>query len=101
MAREYPADTLAALLAQSAAKSGDAAPAIGAPEQAALSYAGLRALATRTVQALNGAGIGRGERVAIVLPNGPCMAAAFVAVASGATSATSSCSICGICAPAR
>ncbi len=32
-------------------------------------------------------GIGRGDRVAIVLPNGPEMAASFVAIAAGATTA--------------
>ena len=32
-------------------------------------------------------GIGRNDRVAIVLPNGPEMAAAFVAIACGATTA--------------
>ncbi len=41
----------------------------------------------RTVQSLNAMGIGRGDRVAIVLPNGPEMAAAFIAIACGATTA--------------
>jgi hypothetical protein len=36
-----------------------------------------------TVADLNARGIGRGDRVAIVLPNGPEMAAAFIAVARG------------------
>ena len=36
---------------------------------------------------LNGLGIGRGDRVAIVLPNGPEMAGAFIAVAGGAATA--------------
>ena len=35
-----------------------------------------------TIATLNGFGIGRGDRVAIVLPNGPEMAAAFIAIAS-------------------
>ncbi len=52
-----------------------------------LTFGQLRALADRTVADLNGRGIGRGERVAIVLPNGPEMAAAFIAVAAGTTSA--------------
>ena len=47
----------------------------------------MRALAARTVAALNGMGIGRNDRVAMVLPNGPEMAAAFVAVACSATTA--------------
>ena len=63
-------------------------PAIRAPEgRAPLTYSGLRALTERTVAALNRVGAGRGDRVAIVLPNGPEMAAAFVAIASGATTA--------------
>ena len=62
-------------------------PALLAPERGALGYGELRALAVRTVERLNGLGIGRGDRVAIVLPNGPEMAAAFVAVACGATTA--------------
>ncbi len=63
------------------------APAIGAPERAPLTFAGLRALIDTTVAQLNAHGIGRNDRVAIVLPNGPEMAAAFVAVAAGATTA--------------
>jgi acyl-CoA synthetase (AMP-forming)/AMP-acid ligase II len=63
-------------------------PAIRAAEgRASLSHGGLHALAGRTVASLNGIGIGRGDRVAIVLPNGPEMAAAFVAIACGATTA--------------
>jgi oxalate---CoA ligase len=61
--------------------------AIGAPGRAWLTYEGLRELANRTITSLNRAGIGRGDRVAIVLPNGPEAATAFVAVACGATAA--------------
>jgi oxalate---CoA ligase len=75
--------TVAALLSAGQAD----APAIRAPERRPLAYAALRALAEGTVSALNGIGIGRGDRVAIVLPNGPEMAAAFVAIACGATTA--------------
>jgi acyl-CoA synthetase (AMP-forming)/AMP-acid ligase II len=46
---------------------------------------GLRALSAEVAAALHGAGVGRGDRVAIVLPNGPEMAAAFVTVAQVAT----------------
>ncbi|MFL5298825.1 MAG: AMP-binding protein, partial [Anaeromyxobacteraceae bacterium] len=64
------------------------ASAICAPEGAApLRYRDLSALARRTVETLNGVGIGRGDRVAMVLPNGPEMAAAFVCLAAGATTA--------------
>ncbi len=65
----------------------DDAVALGAPGVPGLTFAGLRALADRTVAALNAMGIGRNDRVAIVLPNGPEMASAFLAIASGAASA--------------
>ena len=65
---------------------GDAV-AISAPGAKPLTYDGLRALVAKTIAALNGFGVGRGDRVAIVLPNGPEMATAFIAIASGAVSA--------------
>jgi len=52
-----------------------------------LSYGGLREHIERTVASLNRLGIGRNDRVALVLPNGTEMATAFVAVAAGTTSA--------------
>jgi acyl-CoA synthetase (AMP-forming)/AMP-acid ligase II len=64
-----------------------AAAAIGAPERTDLTFAGLDALITESVDALNALGIGRGDAVGIVLPNGPEMATAFLAVASAATAA--------------
>jgi acyl-CoA synthetase (AMP-forming)/AMP-acid ligase II len=64
------------------------AAAVGAPEGIPpLPYSRLRALARTTVDALNHLGVGRNDRVAIVLPNGPEMATAFVCVGSGATTA--------------
>jgi acyl-CoA synthetase (AMP-forming)/AMP-acid ligase II len=65
----------------------DDAIAIAAPGRAALDYRGLRALVADTNAALNAAGIGRNDRVAIVLPNGPEMATCFLACASAAASA--------------
>jgi acyl-CoA synthetase (AMP-forming)/AMP-acid ligase II len=65
----------------------DEAVAIAASGAAPLTYAGLRELVGETIAALNAFGIGRGDRVAIVLPNGPEMATAFLAVASAATAA--------------
>ncbi len=65
----------------------DAAAAIGAPARKPLSHGELRALIARTVASLNTLGAGRNDRVAIVLPNGPEMAACFLAVASAAASA--------------
>jgi len=53
----------------------------------ALTHGRLRKLVAGTVEALNAAGVGRGDRVAIVLPNGPEMATAFLGVAAGATAA--------------
>jgi oxalate---CoA ligase len=61
--------------------------AISAPDRSNLSHADLSDLCGRTVDSLNGFGIGRNDRVAIVLPNGPEMATAFVAVACAATTA--------------
>lgn len=76
-------DTLHALLAP----HPDAARAIGAAGRPWLDHGGLRTVTARTRAALHAAGIGRGDRVAIVLPNGPEMAAAFVAIAQSATTA--------------
>lgn len=53
----------------------------------AMSYAMLIDQIDRTTGALNDLGIGRNDCVAIVLPNGPEMATAFVSVASSCTSA--------------
>ncbi len=65
----------------------DDATALSAPGGVPLTFAALRALVDRTVADLNAHGLGRGDRVAIVLPNGPEMAAAFIAIAAGTTSA--------------
>jgi acyl-CoA synthetase (AMP-forming)/AMP-acid ligase II len=75
--------TLQALLSTGA----DTAAAIGAPARTPLTHGELRALIARTVARLNELGAGRNDRVAIVLPNGPEMAACFLAVASGTASA--------------
>ena len=61
--------------------------AIGAPDRPWLAHDGLRAQTDAVRTALHAAGIGRGDRVAIVLPNGPEMAAAFVTVAQVAVTA--------------
>ncbi len=75
--------TVRELLAGSSGES----PAIAAPGRNPLNFDGLRSQVEDTVAALNGFGIGRNDRVAIVLPNGPEMASAFVAVACAATAA--------------
>src|SRR5258706_6732348 len=69
-------------------RGDDGAGAIGAPEAVpALRYRELRALVQKTVADLNSFGIGRGDRVTLVLPNGPEAAAAFLAISAGATTA--------------
>ena len=57
------------------------APAIRAPDRVPLSYAELGEQMWRTGRALRGAGVGPEDRVAIVLPNGPAMAGAFICIA--------------------
>ncbi len=65
----------------------DEHPAIMAPGRRPLSFAGLRGLVRNTIASLNSFGVGRGDRIAIVLPNGPEMATAFIAIAAGAAAA--------------
>ena len=65
----------------------DNAVAISGTQREALTYTGLRKQVDETVARLNEIGIGRNDRVAIVLPNGPEMATAFVSIAAGATTA--------------
>lgn len=65
----------------------DEAPAILAVDRPALTYRGLRRQVDRTIAALHRCGIGRGDPVALVLPNGPEMATAFVALAASAIAA--------------
>jgi acyl-CoA synthetase (AMP-forming)/AMP-acid ligase II len=79
--------TRCSTLRQLMAAGADAAPAITAPGSTALTFRALRALVEQTIRTLNNFGIGRNDRVAIVLPNGPDMATAFIAIASGATAA--------------
>ena len=61
--------------------------AISAPNRTALTFSGLRDHVANTVDTLNALGIGRNDSVAIVLPNGPEMASAFISIAAGATTA--------------
>ncbi|NQU55853.1 MAG: AMP-binding protein, partial [Rhodospirillales bacterium] len=65
----------------------ESATAISAPGRAPLTYGALKRLVGDTIVQMNAFGIGRNDPVAIILPNGPEMATAFVAIASGATSA--------------
>jgi acyl-CoA synthetase (AMP-forming)/AMP-acid ligase II/acyl carrier protein len=61
--------------------------AISAPGRRSLTYGDLYAQVENTVKRLNQLGVGRNDRVAMVLHNGPEMAVAFLAVSSGATCA--------------
>ena len=75
--------TLKSLLATGA----DEAAAISAPGRRSLSYQALRARVDTTLVSLNALGVGRNDRVAIVLANGPEMATCYMACAAGTTSA--------------
>jgi acyl-CoA synthetase (AMP-forming)/AMP-acid ligase II len=65
----------------------DDATALSAPGGVPLTYRALRAHVAEVVRALNAQGIGANHRVAIVLDNGPEMAAAFLGIGSAATAA--------------
>jgi oxalate---CoA ligase len=69
------------------ANAADNATALSAPGRPPLSYAGLRRLIERTVATLNGLGITRNDRLAIVLANGPQMASCFISAACGVATA--------------
>src|SRR5688572_31799121 len=75
--------TVAALL-----RAGDpAAPAMGAPDRKTMTRGELSRLVEKTGGALRAVGIRQDHAVAMVMPNGPEMAAAFLAVTSWATAA--------------
>ena len=69
------------------ARQNSTAVAVLAPGRSVLTYGRFLKQAEATVRQLRGANLKRNDRVAIVLPNGPEMAACFVAVACGATCA--------------
>ncbi|PND37435.1 AMP-dependent synthetase [Paucibacter aquatile] len=77
-------DSLFEMLSQ---QSQPDTPALRAPGRPTLSHGALRQLAADTVSRLNHLGIGRNDRVALVLNNGPEMAACFLACACGVASA--------------
>ena len=78
--------TIHQILERQASQSPEAI-AITAPNRQPLTFGHLYQHMQKTVSRLNELGIGRNDRVAVVLPNGPEMASAFLSVASGATSA--------------
>jgi oxalate---CoA ligase len=69
------------------AQAKDDAVAISAPGRPPLTYAALRQLIDRNLATLNAQGIGRNDRLAIVLANGPEMASCFISAACGVASA--------------
>ncbi len=74
-------------LLRSRANQTPEAIAIMAPGRVSLTYARLFCQVEKTVAALRSFGLNRNDRIAIVLPDGPEMAVAFVAVAATATCA--------------
>jgi acyl-CoA synthetase (AMP-forming)/AMP-acid ligase II len=68
-------------------RGADDAPALSTPGGTPLSYKALRTLVADTHGALASRGIMVNDRIAIVLDNGPEMAAAFLAIGSGPTAA--------------
>ena len=75
--------TLAELMAAGASD----AICLAAADAAPMTYAKLRQLAAYVMSVLNESGIGRENRVAIVMPNGPMMAASFVTFTACTTTA--------------
>ncbi|HZS34488.1 MAG TPA: AMP-binding protein [Methylomirabilota bacterium] len=75
--------TLLESIAGWAAETPDA-PAILSGDRPPLTYAALRDHVRSVVTALNRIGVGRGDRVAIVLPHGPELATACLGVLAGA-----------------
>ncbi|MFP6809761.1 MAG: AMP-binding protein, partial [Pseudohongiellaceae bacterium] len=61
--------------------------ALAAPDRQPLTYEQLRAQVDYTAKRLNTLGVGRNDTVAIVLPNGPEMASAFICIGAAATTA--------------
>jgi acyl-CoA synthetase (AMP-forming)/AMP-acid ligase II len=80
------AQSIYELLAMQVKKAPEAI-AITAPGRSPLTFSHLLNQIEHTVCTLRSCGVNRNDRVALVLPNGPEMAVAFVAVAAGATCA--------------
>ena len=78
--------TIPAIIA-SHAERGPGNIAIGAPGREPLTYGGLAAAVANVAADLHAMGFARPDRVALVLPNGPEMAVAFLAVAGSMTCA--------------
>jgi acyl-CoA synthetase (AMP-forming)/AMP-acid ligase II len=74
-------------LSRMLAAAADDAVAITAPGRPPLTHGALRALQQRTLATLNALSIGRNDRLAIVLANGPEMATCFITAACGVATA--------------
>src|SRR5262245_24733089 len=85
--KRMPVDSVLDLVQRQADRQEHAS-ALLAPGRAAIGYRQLADHVTQTAGVLAHLGIRRNDRVAVVLPNGPAMATAFLAVASA-----------GACAP--
>ncbi len=75
------------ILSDLLARQPAAAPALLAPGREPLTYGAFARLGSETADALAGRGFAPNDKLAIVLPNGPEMAAAFVACSSVCTAA--------------
>lgn len=82
----FPFTTLPELLAYQA-NAFSSMPAIEAPSRQTLTYKSLWEQVSSTANALKAAGVCPTDRVALLLPNGPEMAVAFLAAASVASAA--------------
>lgn len=87
VAKAYCATTQVRTLSDVLAVGIPEAPAILAPGREPLGFDGLRDQVERVGQNLAAVGIGRSDRVAIVLPNGPEMSTLFLGVATYAVAA--------------
>ncbi len=87
--RQYlqPEDSGLFELLKTRAERNPEAVAFTAPGRSPLSSGHLLRQVERTIDVLRAFGLTRNDRVAVVLPNGPEMAVAFLAVAAGATCA--------------
>lgn len=84
MGDRFKHPTIAQLVAEHARENPEAI-ALLAPGRSAMTYHELSQQIQSVSGALNRAGLGRNDRVAVVLPNGPELAAAFVTIGAAAT----------------
>lgn len=72
------------MLSELLERHGPSLPSVASLEQEPLTYSRLKEQIAYTVAALNRHGYGRADRVALVLPNGPHLAVAFLGISAGA-----------------